>query len=161
MIETNEEVQQERDHQFMDTFEGELKKNWNARRILPRADWCDTKTRPGFLRLIAGESLQSTFDHHLLAIRQTDFTFDAETAFEYTPNNFNQMAGLVLYLNESNYIYCYVTWNENKGKCLRMIESENGVAQIEDWRIPLTEKKTFLKVAVRKETADQPSRSSR
>jgi len=34
-----------------------------------------------------------------------------------------------------------------------MIESENGVAQIEDWRIPLTEKKTFLKVAVRKETA--------
>ncbi|EGP4759551.1 glycoside hydrolase family 43 protein [Enterococcus faecium] len=153
MIETNEEVQQERDHQFMDTFEGELKKNWNARRILPRADWCDTKTRPGFLRLIAGESLQSTFDHHLLAIRQTDFTFDAETAFEYTPNNFNQMAGLVLYLNESNYIYCYVTWDENKGKCLRMIESENGVAQIEDWRIPLTEKKTFLKVAVRKETA--------
>ena len=26
MIETNEEVQQERDHQFMDTFEGELKR---------------------------------------------------------------------------------------------------------------------------------------
>ncbi|MBF5066742.1 glycoside hydrolase family 43 protein, partial [Salmonella enterica subsp. enterica serovar Istanbul] len=50
MIETNEEVQQERNHQFMDTFEGELKKNWNARRILPRVDWCDTKTRPGFLR---------------------------------------------------------------------------------------------------------------
>lgn len=24
-----------------------------------------------------------------------------------------------------------------------MIESENGVAQIEDWTIPLTEKKTF------------------
>ena len=53
------------------------------------------------LRLISGESLQSTFEHHLLAIRQTDFTFDAETAFEYMPNNFNQMAGLVLYLNES------------------------------------------------------------
>ncbi|MCH0351102.1 glycoside hydrolase family 43 protein, partial [Enterococcus faecium] len=55
--------------------------------------------------------------------------------------------------NESNYIYCYVTWNEDKGKCLRMIESENGVAQIEDWTIPLTEKKTFLKVTVKKETA--------
>lgn len=34
-----------------------------------------------------------------------------------------------------------------------MIESENGVAQIEDWTIPLTEKKTFLKVTVKKETA--------
>ena len=33
------------------------------------------------LRLISGESLQSTFEHHLLAIRQTDFTFDAETAY--------------------------------------------------------------------------------
>ena len=68
---------------------------------------------------------------------------------EYMPNNFNQMAGLVLYLNESNYIYCYVTWNEDKGKCLRMIESENGVAQIEDWTIPLTEE-DFLKVTVKK-----------
>lgn len=68
------------------------------------------------------------------------------------PNNFNQMAGLVLYLNESNYIYCYVTWNEDKGKCLRMIESENGVAQIEDWTIPLTERR-LLKVTVKKETA--------
>ena len=118
------------------------KKELECQTYFAKADWCDTKTRPGFLRLIAGESLQSTFGHHLLAIRQTDFTFDAETAFEYTPNNFNQMAGLVLYLNESNYIYCYVTWDENKGKCLRMIESENGVAQIEEWRIPLTEKKT-------------------
>ncbi len=97
----------------------------------PNADWCDTKCRPRFFTSDFGESLQSTFEHHLLAIRQTDFTFDAETAFEYMPNNFNQMAGLVLYLNESNYIYCYVTWNEDKGKCLRMIKSENGVTQIE------------------------------
>ncbi|MGL9856070.1 xylan 1,4-beta-xylosidase [Enterococcus sp. DIV0733a] len=50
MIETNEEVQQEKDHQFMDTFEGELKKNWNAGRILPNADWCDTKCRPSMCR---------------------------------------------------------------------------------------------------------------
>lgn len=37
------------------------------------------------------------------------------------------MVGLVLYLNEFNYIYCYVIWDENKGKCFCMIELENGV----------------------------------
>ncbi|QIS84835.1 hypothetical protein F6447_13050 (plasmid) [Enterococcus faecium] len=35
----------------MDTFEGELKKNWNARRILPNADWCDTKSRTSVLAI--------------------------------------------------------------------------------------------------------------
>ena len=63
-----------------------------------------------FYLLISGESLQSTFEHHLLAIRQTDFTFDAETAFEYMPNNFNQMAGLVLYLKSIQLylLLCYL-----------------------------------------------------
>ncbi|WP_165006218.1 MULTISPECIES: glycoside hydrolase family 43 protein [unclassified Enterococcus] len=151
-IETIEEVKQQFDHSFCDDFEGKLLPNWNARRILPDPSWCDTQSRRGFLRLISGESIQSVFDHHLLAIRQTDFSFEAQTAFEYSPNNFNQMAGLTLYLNESNYIYCYVTWDENYGKCLRLIQSENGEIHLDPWKIRLLDKKTYLKVEVCKES---------
>ena len=68
----------------------EMKKSWNARRCLPDTTWCDLTSRYGYLRMLAGESLQSTFDQHLLAIRQTTFSFIAQTKMEYEPKHFQQ-----------------------------------------------------------------------
>ncbi|MBU5595084.1 glycoside hydrolase family 43 protein [Amphibacillus sp. MSJ-3] len=148
MIETKSVVQQEIDTDFRDDFDGPLAKEWNARRIMPEKSWCDLTTRPGYLRMISGESPQSTFEQHLLAIRQKDFRFQAETMMEFDPKTFNQMAGLFLFLSEQNYIYCYVTYDESKGSVLRLMQCKQGENVLLPDIIELTDHTTYLKVVV-------------
>lgn len=110
---------------FEDDFTGtELKKNWNTLRIMADDSWCSLSARKGFLRIQAGESVQSLFRHHIVAIRQTDKSFRAETSIESDPVTYLQMAGLMLYLNEDNYWYAYVSFEEGRGKVLRLIRCE-------------------------------------
>lgn len=107
---------------FEDTFDGRrIEKTWNSLRITVDESWCSLTERPGYLRLMAGESIQSLFQHHVLAIRQRDMQFRAETALEYYPNSYLQMAGLLLYLNDENYLYAYVSHEEGQGKVLRIM----------------------------------------
>lgn len=107
---------------FEDSFNGpQIKKTWNSLRIMADDSWCSLTERPGYLRLSAGESIQSLFQHHILAIRQSDKQFRAETSLEYHPDSYLQMAGLLLYLNEDNYLYAYVSHEEGQGKVLRMM----------------------------------------
>ena len=72
--------------------------------------------RPGFLRLHGRESLGSHFEQALVARRQQDFCFDATTMLDYTPGNFQQSAGLVVYYNAAKFHYCYVSYNETVGR---------------------------------------------
>lgn len=110
---------------FEDDFAGPaLKKNWNTLRILADESWCSLAVRPGYLRIAAGESPQSLFSHHIVAIRQTDLSFRAETALEFEPSTYLQMAGLMLYLNEDNYLYAYISHEEGMGKTLRLMRCE-------------------------------------
>lgn len=135
-------------HAFEDDFSGpELKKNWNTLRILANDSWCSLSERPGWLRIRAGESMQSLFDHHILAIRQTDKSFRAETALEYEPTIYLQMAGLLLYLNEDNYLYAYITHEEEHGKVLRLMRCERDEFTIEPVAIKLKEGEA-LRIAV-------------
>ncbi len=133
---------------FTDDFAQTLLPEWNGRRLVPQEQWCRLKERPGFLRLMAGESLQSHFDNHLLAIRQKDLCFEAETLLDYKPSHFNQMAGLVLFLNEENYLYLYVTYDETKGRVLRMMKNEKGHFTLFDTCVPLKDQPIQLKVVL-------------
>jgi xylan 1,4-beta-xylosidase len=73
---------------------------------------------PGHLRLYGRESLGSLFEQALIARRQQSFCFTAETCVDFTPNNFQQMAGLVCYYNSSKYYYLYITHDESLGRVL-------------------------------------------
>ena len=148
MIETKEPVVQEIHTKFHDDFTSPLKKEWNTRRLMPSEDWCDLKSRPGYLRMISGESPQSNFDQHMLAVRQKDFVFEAKTSIEFSPKTFNQMAGLFLYLNEQNYIYCYQTWDEEKGQVLRLMKCQEGTHTLLPERLSISQKELTLKVSV-------------
>lgn len=97
--------------------------------------------------MFAGESIQSLFEHHILAIRQKDFHFQAETSVEFHPTTFNQMAGLMLYLNDSNYLYAYVTFDEERGRVLRFMRCENGQFQLDPAIITITAGEVQLKVS--------------
>ncbi|WP_336989670.1 glycoside hydrolase family 43 protein [Bacillus infantis] len=125
-IETDKPVVQSRNTSFRDDFNQNLHKEWNTLRIMRNPSWCNLTSRSGYLRMHAGDSIQSLFEHHILAARQKDFRFSAYTRLEFNPETYNQMAGLLLYLNDSNYIYAYMTYDENKGSVIRLMHSKSG-----------------------------------
>ncbi|THE13933.1 glycoside hydrolase family 43 protein [Bacillus timonensis] len=103
-----------------------LKKYWNSLRRPITEDWVSLSERKGYLRLKGGESMSSLHHQSLLARRLESLEVEVETAIEYTPTNFQQMAGLILYYDTDDYVYLRVTYNEEKGKCLGIIQSKHG-----------------------------------
>ena len=82
--------------------------------------------RPGFLRLFGRESIGSWFEQSLVARRQTDVCYDAETELEYAPGSYQQMAGLIAYYNRFAYHFLGVSHDEKGGRSLQ-IYSCNGL----------------------------------
>lgn len=81
---------------------------------------CSVTERPGFLRIHGGQSPWSLYEQSLLARRQTDFCFTAETKMEFFPDYFQQYAGLVYRYDEETQYLLQVTWNEEKGRVLQL-----------------------------------------
>lgn len=65
--------------------------------------------RSGYLRLFGRESIGSWFEQALVARRQEHFVFRAETSVDFTPETFQQAAGLVLYYNRHKFHFLAVT----------------------------------------------------
>jgi len=63
---------------------------------------------------------------------------EIQTTIDYKPENFQQMAGLILYYDTNDYVYLRITDHEEKGKCLGILESKHGVYdELLDEEIPL------------------------
>lgn len=82
------------------------------------------RERPGFLRLYGMESPGSHHYQALIARRQVDFSFDAETTLEFEPEHFQQMAGLVFYYNASKFHYLYISRDDEVGKHIAIMSCE-------------------------------------
>lgn len=75
-------------------------------------DVCSLTQRQGWLRLYGRESLSSHHNQSLIARRQTDFCYTAQTYIDFKPTDFQQLAGLVCFYDTTNYIYCYISTND-------------------------------------------------
>ena len=73
------------------------------------------------LRLFGRESIGSWFEQSLVARRQEDQTFRAETRVSVAPQNFQQAAGLTLYYNRHKFHFLGITWHEEHGRVLTML----------------------------------------
>lgn len=73
------------------------------------------------LRLIGRESIGSWFEQSLVARRQEEASFRAETSIEYTPKHFQQAAGLVHYYNRHKFHFLGVTHHEDHGRVLTIL----------------------------------------
>ncbi|MCP1184461.1 glycoside hydrolase family 43 protein [Paenibacillus sp. 1781tsa1] len=133
----------------MDHFDQfELRNDWNTLRIPPDPTWLSLTERPGHLRLHGMESMSSTHRQSMIARRLQTFECEAETALEFAPDHPQQMAGLILYYDTKDYLYLRVTYHEEKGRCLGIIQSKYGVYDelLED--IPLESMNTLRLKAV-------------
>ena len=77
--------------------------------------------RPGFLRLFGRESIGSWFEQALVARRQEDFDFRAETEIDFSPDTFQQAAGLTLYYNRHKFHLLAVTHDQRLGRVLSVM----------------------------------------
>lgn len=110
-----------------DNFVGSsYKLYWSSLRRPFTEDWVSLTDRPGYLRLYGGESMSSMHRQSLIARRLEHFHAELETSIEYEPEHFTQMAGLILYYDTNDYLYLRVTHEEEKGKCLGIIQSKYG-----------------------------------
>lgn len=107
----------EKDYDEKDNFDSEeLNINFQTLRIPLGEDIVNLRERPGYLRLYGKESLTSKFKQALVARRWQSFKFVAETAVEFKPERFQQLAGLVCLYNTENWIYPHVTFDEEANK---------------------------------------------
>ncbi len=134
----------------------ELNINYQWLRIPLTEQMATLKERPGYLRLYGYESLASYHTQSLVARRWESFNFDAETAVEFEPDTFQQLAGLTCFYNRDNFTSIFVTWDEEKGRCIDLIgrSIKNYYAPIKNKVIPIPAdvKKVYFKVEVRHDT---------
>ncbi len=106
--------------------------------------------RRGYLRLKGHESLSSRHYQSMVARRQTDYCYEAVTAVDFNPVSFQQMAGLVCYYDTTNYIYLYVSCDDEKNRVINlMINDLNQFSELLKEGIRIPDKcEVYLKVSV-------------
>ena len=82
------------------------------------------KDRPGHLRLYGRESVGSWFEQALVARRQEDFCYRAETELAFAPATIQQVAGLTAYYNRHKFHMLAITWHEVHGRSLTILSCE-------------------------------------
>ena len=115
---------------FTDNFDNsKLDNNWQTLRI-PFTDKLGSLTeKSGVLRLYGNDSLVSLFEQSTIATRWRHHHFSAQTKMTFSPENFQQSAGICCYYNTSNWTYCLIDFDEELGKrCLRLIQIDQQIA---------------------------------
>jgi xylan 1,4-beta-xylosidase len=79
------------------------------------------KARPGHLRLYGRESIGSWFEQALVARRQTAWSYSAETALEFEPETYQQLAGLICYYDRARFHYLAVSADDDGKRVLQII----------------------------------------
>lgn len=139
-----------------DDFDSEtMSLHFQSLRIPLTQEMCTLQARKGWLRLYGRESLSSHHYQSLLARRQTDFAFTAQTSVDFSPNSFQQMAGLVCFYDTINYIYLFVSKGENGKKVVSLLINDlNKFANpVGDGIVIDDEKVVHLRVSVEHDAA--------
>ena len=80
-------------------------------RLRPESDYSLT-AHPGWLRLYGGRSAFQPPQADAVCPPLAAFCITATTEIDFAPQNFQQVAGLVLFYDTCNWIYAYITWDE-------------------------------------------------
>lgn len=106
----------------------QLHSYWQSLRVPVTENWLSLSEREGFVRLKGRESLSSTKDQSLIARRIQSFDIEASCKIDFSPTNFQQMAGLVCYYNTGHYLYLYISFAESTGQReLHLVNCDNFV----------------------------------
>nr|WP_283808982.1 hypothetical protein [Vagococcus allomyrinae] len=112
---------------FCDFSEAELPNYFKTLRqpLAEMTEKISLSERPGYLRLYGEQSITSLHRQTLVARRWQHVSFSVETEMEFDPENFQQMAGLVLFYDTDNWHYLQVSYDENLQSKVIQVESNS------------------------------------
>lgn len=151
-----EKIRQQEDFSTETDFDGtELPEYFHTLRE-PLGENMSLSQRPGFLRLRGRQSIASLHSQTLVARRWQSMYFTAGTVMDFAPINYNQMAGLTCFYNTENYMYAYVSYDEDRGcRILDILVCSHGKTMVElgENRISIPEQAdlVYLEVQVNRE----------
>jgi xylan 1,4-beta-xylosidase len=126
-----------------DFTETQLGVHWSSLRTPIDDSGLNMRERPGWLRLLGRESLFSLFDQSLIARRLSEIRCMVETCLEFSPVNFNQSAGLIMWYDTKTHYYFRVTHDEAKGRVLGIVIADDGLRdEISESEIEVTDWET-------------------
>ena len=100
----------------------------------PQSRFASLSERPGFLRVTGKQSLCSLDVVAFVARRMQSLSVVISTQVEFTPDDWRQSAGLVMYHDHMNYRFLRITYDEEQKKPVLMITSlTNGVREEHRW----------------------------
>jgi len=141
-------VQQLDQSTYTDFEKPELPLYFQALRA-PLEEAISLTARPGWLRLYGRESIASIHNQSLIARRWEHFSFRAQTSMDFSPKNFQQLAGLTCFYNTENFMYSYLTRQpDNDKKTLNLMVCEHGKFRMETENIEIPEMNQTLFLAV-------------
>ncbi|MCI7238970.1 MAG: glycoside hydrolase family 43 protein [Anaerococcus sp.] len=110
-------------NQYEDFSSDELNINFNTVRV-PFNNIGRIKNNMLFLE--GKGSLSNTQEHSLVARRWQSHYFTAETKVTLNPNTYQNIAGLANYYNSNHWSMIGLTYDENKGKVIEILETDRG-----------------------------------
>lgn len=113
-FQTNFEYQDER-------FENKLlDQNWKTLRVPFNAKMGSINS--GKLTILGGNSLSSNFKVNMIARRWQNFNFEAETSLQFSPDTYQQMAGMVNYYNANHWSWIFMSADDSGNRVINISE---------------------------------------
>lgn len=135
----------------LDHFDSEtLGLQYYAPRIHPDS-FCDLTSRPGWLRMRGQESGTSLNKASILARKLTSVNAEVATCLEFTPEVYQQSAGLILYYDNMNFIYLRKYYSETLGRPALAVQRLNNGERIEyeSTRCPAPDGLVWMKLRIK------------
>ncbi len=127
---------------FTDEFEGKvLLPVYQTLRLPMDPSWVSLSIRPGFLALKGRKPFTSRDDQSLVARRITSLNGRVETALDYEPVHYRNLAGLVCLYDIRDFVYLNVSYDDSIGKYLGIIQhsAQGSIEPYERVSIPRNE----------------------
>lgn len=120
-----------------------------APRQMP-SQFADTSSRPGYVRIRGEESRCSLNKVSLLARKLTSLHVQITCEMEFTPDTYQQSAGLILYYDNMDYVYLRKYHSDTLGKsALSVTLLDNGAkTEFVGTRTPVTEAPVYLRLLI-------------
>lgn len=131
-------------------FPGYLPIEFQTLRIPLGSKWLGFNKEKQSLILYGKESMESLHIQSLVGRRREHFNFVAETKILFYPKNYQQVAGMALYYDTTNYFYLNISWDEEKGRVLSVLVCDHGVMKCNGAKCKLKNQKEeiYMRMAV-------------
>lgn len=112
--------------------------------------WMSLSDRKGWLRLHGRQSFYSKRDVSILAARVDGFRVTAETKLFFHPKHYSDSAGLILYYDNSNWIFARMTYDElGKQPVIDIVQAVKGAKkELMKVKIPVNDGQVSFRATV-------------